>query len=55
MVTYPAIFKKAQEEVDRVLKGRLPEHDDIASMPYLNALFKELLRWVEKHFFFDSN
>lgn len=44
MVTFPDVFKKAQKEVDRVLKGRLPEHDDMASMPYLGALLKEVLR-----------
>ncbi|KIM35566.1 hypothetical protein M413DRAFT_79273 [Hebeloma cylindrosporum] len=45
MVCYPEVQKKAQKELDEVLNGRLPEHDDIASLPYLSALVKEIYRW----------
>ncbi|KAJ3561941.1 hypothetical protein NP233_g9885 [Leucocoprinus birnbaumii] len=45
IVLFPDVLKKAQAEVDRVLKGRLSEDDDIMFMPYLNALLKEVMRW----------
>jgi len=46
MTKYPEVQKKAQAEVDRVTGGvRLPEFEDRDQMPYVNALFKESLRW----------
>jgi len=45
MVCYPEVQKKAQTELDNVLNGRLPEHGDIFSLPYLSALVKEVIRW----------
>ena len=45
MVCYPEVQKKAQEELDRVLEGRLPEHSDIVSLPYLSALVREVFRY----------
>ncbi|KAF7760418.1 hypothetical protein Agabi119p4_11094 [Agaricus bisporus var. burnettii] len=45
MVLYPEVQKKAQAELDRVLDGRLPEPDDDSSLPYVNAMVKETLRW----------
>ncbi|KAF9447745.1 cytochrome P450 [Macrolepiota fuliginosa MF-IS2] len=45
IVRFPELYKKAQAEVDRVLKGRLSEDSDIDSLPYLSALLKEVLRW----------
>jgi Cytochrome P450 len=47
MVCYPEMQKKAQEELDKVLNGRLPEHSDIVSLPYLSALVKEVYRYCE--------
>ena len=47
MVCYPEVQKKAQEELDKVLNGRLPEHSDIESLPYLSALVKEVYRYDE--------
>ena len=47
MVCYPEVQKKAQEELDQVLNGRLPEHSDIVSLPYLLALVKEVYRCDE--------
>ena len=47
MVCYPDVQKKAQEELDKVLNGRLPEHSDIVSLPYLSALVKEVHRCGE--------
>jgi len=46
MVKHPEAFKKAQEEIDRVIgHDRLPDFEDRELLPYLNALLKELLRW----------
>ena len=46
MVCYPEVQKEAQTELDNVLNGRLPEHSDIASLPYLSALVKEVYRYA---------
>ncbi|CAA7262652.1 unnamed protein product [Cyclocybe aegerita] len=46
MVLHPHEFKKAQEEIDLVVgKDRLPSLDDRASLPYLECVLKEVLRW----------
>ena len=50
MVCYPEVQKEAQAELDNVLDGRLPEHSDIASLPYLSALVKEVFRYVAVSF-----
>jgi hypothetical protein len=50
MVCYPEVQKNAQEELDKVLNGRLPEHTDIESLPYLSALVKEVYRYGEVSF-----
>jgi hypothetical protein len=44
MVCYPEVQKEAQEELEKVLDGRLPEHRDIVSLPYLSAVVKEVYR-----------
>ena len=46
MVCYPEVQKAAQAELDNVLNGRLPEHSDIFSLPYLSALVKEIYRYA---------
>ena len=46
MVCYPEVQRKAQTELDNVLNGRLPEHSDIFSLPYLSALIKEVIRYA---------
>ena len=46
MVCYPEVQKKAQTELDKVLNGRLPDHSDIPSLPYLSALVKEVHRYA---------
>ena len=47
IVLHPQELKKAQEEMDRVVgRHRLPTIDDRPSLPYLNCLLKEVLRWV---------
>ena len=47
MVCYPEVQKEAQAELDKVLNGRLPDHNDIPSPPYLSALVKEVYRYAE--------
>ena len=47
MVCYPEVQKVAQAELDKVLNGRLPDHNDIPSLPYLSALVKEVYRYAE--------
>jgi len=47
MVNNPEVFKKAQEEIDRVIgNDRLIDYDDKASLPYFAAVLREVLRWV---------
>lgn len=46
MVLYPQFQLRAQEELDRVLSaGRLPDFGDRASLPYLECIVQETLRW----------
>jgi cytochrome P450 len=46
MVQNPEVQKKAQQELDLVLNGRLPDHDDFGSLPYVTAVVVEGYRWV---------
>ncbi|TFK45989.1 cytochrome P450 [Heliocybe sulcata] len=44
---YPEVQKKAQAEVDSVVgRDRLPGYEDRESLPYLEAVCKELYRWL---------
>lgn len=46
MTLHPAKQQKAQEEIDRVVgSDRLPTFEDRASLPYVDALYREVLRW----------
>ena len=46
MVSNPEVQVKAQAEIDRVLdNGRLPSFSDFGSLPYIDAIVKESLRW----------
>ena len=46
LVVHPEAQKKAQEEIDRVVgTGRLPTLDDRDSLPYVEAMLREILRW----------
>lgn len=46
MLANPDSQRKAQVEIDRVVKpGHLPDFSDEASLPYVTAVVKELLRW----------
>jgi cytochrome P450 len=46
MALYPEIQKKAQAEIDAVVgPHRLPDFEDRPSLPYINAIVKESMRW----------
>ncbi|KAA1466861.1 CyP450 monooxygenase [Dentipellis sp. KUC8613] len=46
MCLFPEAQRKAQAEIDAVIgTDRLPEFGDEASLPYVDALVKEVLRW----------
>ncbi|KAI0967468.1 cytochrome P450 2C31 [Xylaria arbuscula] len=49
MITRPDVQAKAREEVDRVCTDgktlRLPRISDLADMPYVASMVKEVLRW----------
>ncbi|KAJ4500122.1 cytochrome P450 [Lentinula lateritia] len=45
MARNPEVQAQAQEELDRVLGARLPTMSDRKSLPYLNALLQEVIRW----------
>ena len=46
MALYLEVQKKAQAEIDAVVgPHHLPEFDDHPSLPYINAIIKELMPW----------
>ncbi|KAF9005425.1 cytochrome P450 [Cyathus striatus] len=46
MILHPNVLKKAQAEMDEVIGGkRLPVLEDRDSLPYLECVAKEVLRW----------
>ncbi|KAG8988299.1 hypothetical protein FRB95_012093 [Tulasnella sp. JGI-2019a] len=45
MLLYPDVQSRAQEEIDRVIGDHLPSLASRDSLPYLNALLTETLRW----------
>ncbi|KAF9260207.1 cytochrome P450 [Marasmius fiardii PR-910] len=47
MTLYPAVQRRAQDEIDAVVgRERLPDIDDRSALPYVNALIKEIMRWA---------
>jgi len=46
MVLYPECQSRAQEEIDKVVGlSRMPDFDDRESLPYVEGLMQETLRW----------
>ncbi|KAF8837243.1 cytochrome P450 [Paxillus ammoniavirescens] len=46
MAMHPKVQEHAQAEIDEVVgRGRLPSFDDRASLPYVEAVLRELYRW----------
>ena len=45
LAKYPEVQQKAQQELDEVVGDRLPNFDDRDSLPYIDALIYESLRW----------
>ncbi|KAG1842028.1 cytochrome P450 [Suillus subalutaceus] len=46
MVLYPAVQRRAQAEIDSVVgEDRLPTFEDRASLPYVESVLRETLRW----------
>lgn len=44
LMQYPEVLARARAEVDEVLGGRRPRFEDVARLPYLDAMLKESLR-----------
>jgi cytochrome P450 len=45
MATHPDVQRTAQQEIDRVVgNDRLPDFADRVSLPYIEAVYHELLR-----------
>ncbi|KIJ66911.1 hypothetical protein HYDPIDRAFT_85366 [Hydnomerulius pinastri MD-312] len=46
MMLYPEVQERAQKEIDTVIgTDRLPDFEDRASLPYVEAVLRETLRW----------
>jgi hypothetical protein len=46
MTLYPEVQRKAQAELDQIVgNSRLPDFSDEATLPYVQAVLKEVLRW----------
>lgn len=46
MVLHPDVQRRAHKELDTILtEGRLPKLSDKASLPYLDCILQEVLRW----------
>lgn len=46
MMQYPDVMRKAQAELDAVVgRSRLPAFKDRPSLPYIDCIFSEVLRW----------
>jgi cytochrome P450 len=46
MVLNPDVQAKAQAELDTLVGNRLPEFSDKPSLPYIDAMLDETLRWA---------
>ena len=47
MGEHPEVQRKAQDELDRVIgHSRLPTLNDRPNLPYVEAIVKEVFRWM---------
>ena len=47
VIQHPEVLIKAQKEIDSVVgNGRLPSFNDRESLPYIESLMSECLRWA---------
>jgi cytochrome P450 len=47
LALFPQVQRRAQAELDAVVgRDRLPTFDDRPRLPYIEALCKELMRWL---------
>ena len=47
LVLFPQVQRRAQAELDAVVgRDRLPTFDDSPHLPYIEAMCKELMRWL---------
>ena len=47
MAVHPEVQRKAQAEIDQVIGSeRLPDFEDRASLPYTDAIYREVLRYA---------
>ncbi|KIJ62862.1 hypothetical protein HYDPIDRAFT_30008 [Hydnomerulius pinastri MD-312] len=48
MIIFPSVQEKAQAEIDRITgESRLPDFSDRESMVYMEAIYREVLRWSQ--------
>lgn len=45
MALYPDVQKRAREEIDRIVGDNMVSHKNKMSMPYVNAMITEIIRW----------
>jgi cytochrome P450 len=45
MVLYPDVQRRAQAEIDSVVGNRLPTFEDRVSLPYVESVLRETMRW----------
>ena len=46
MMNHPEVQHRAQIEIDRVVgQQRLPDFEDRPSLPYVDAVLRETMRW----------
>jgi hypothetical protein len=45
MACHPDIQQRARDEIDSVLGGEMAIHQHRSSLPYVNAMIKEIMRW----------
>ena len=45
-MNHPEVQRRAQAEIDRVVgRQRLPDFEDRSSLPYVDAVLRETMRW----------